>query len=91
MVNLPFLNRIAEGWLAQVIAGQPALFTIDNHYVAGGQGERILATALRLGWRGRTVRQFGLTDIPPCGQADEVLERLGLDVTGLAEAIGAGV
>ena len=91
VINLPFLNRIDEAWLKSTIAGRPALFTIDNHYISGGQGERILAAALKSGWQGRAVRQFGLTDVPPGGAPDEVLERLGLDPVSLAEEIGAAL
>jgi transketolase len=90
VVNLPFLNRIDEAWLAGMIKGLPALFTIDNHYVAGGQGEKILAAALRLGWSG-TARQFGLADVPPGGQPDEVLARLRLDAGSLAADIAAAL
>ena len=84
VVNLPFLNRIDEEWLAGAVADMPALFTIDNHYVNGGQGEKILAAALRCGWRGAVTGQFGLVDVPPGGAPDEVLAALGLDGASLA-------
>jgi transketolase len=84
VVNLPFLNRIDETWLPGAVAGMPALFTLDNHYVNGGQGEKVLAAALRIGWRGTSVRQFGLTDVPPGGAPDEVLAKLRLDAPSLA-------
>lgn len=86
VINLPFLNRIDEAWLAGVTSGMPALFTIDNHYINGGQGEKILAAALRTGWSGRT-RQFGLRDVPPGGAPDEVLQVLGLDSASLAQSM----
>lgn len=91
VINLPFLNRVDETWLKGVIDGQPALFTIDDHYVAGGQGEMILAAALRRGWHGRVVKQFGLTEIPPGGQPAEVLARLRLDDASLAEDIASAL
>lgn len=87
VINLPFLNRIDEAWLATAIAGMPAIITIDNHYVNGGQGEKVLASALRNGWSGGPVRQFGLVDVPPCGAADEVLRALRLDADSLATDI----
>jgi transketolase len=89
VVNLPFLNRIDEKWLAGVVKDMPALFTIDNHYVNGGQGEKVLAAALRAGWRGGAVRQFGLIDVPPGGAPDEVLAALGLDAASLARDMAA--
>jgi transketolase len=86
VVNLPFLNRIDTGWFAGVVAAAPAIFTVDNHYVAGGLGEKLLAAAATLGWRG-TVGQLGLRDVPPGGQPVEVLQALGLDANGLAAAM----
>jgi transketolase len=86
VVNLPFLNRIDAAWFGRVIAGAPAIFTIDNHYVAGGLGEKLLAATASAGWSGKT-HQFGLRDVPPGGQPTEVLEALGLDATSLATAM----
>ena len=90
VINLPFLNRIDAGWLAGVIAGQPAIFTLDNHYVEGGQGQKILATALMAGWQGK-AHMMGLHDVPPGGAADEVLQAVGLDVKGIAASMSANL
>ncbi len=89
VINLPFLNRVDEAWLAGVMKEMPALFTVDNHYVNGGQGEKVLAAALRAGWRGNVVRQFGLGAVPPGGAPDEVLAALGLDAASMAQAMAA--
>lgn len=83
VINLPFLNRIDEEWLENEIRHMPAIFTVDNHYMNGGQGEKLLACAATLGWSGR-ARQFGLSDVPPCGRPDEVLAALRLDARSLA-------
>lgn len=85
VINLPFLNRVDGEWLASVMKDQPALFTVDNHYVNGGQGEKVLAAALAGGWHGKVARQFGLFDVPPGGAPDEVLAKLGLDAASLAQ------
>src|SRR4029077_13580465 len=37
-VNLPWLNRIDEGWVAETLGRSPAVITLDNHYVTLGQG-----------------------------------------------------
>lgn len=88
VVNVPFLNRIDSGWLASIVKAAPVIATIDNHYIAGGLGEKLLAAAALAGWSGR-ARQFGLSGVPPGGQPAEVLERLGLDAKSLAGAIAA--
>jgi transketolase len=86
VIDLPWLNRIDDGWLAEAVAGSRLLVTLDDHYVEGGQGEKVLAALARAG-RALPVLQLGLHDVPPCGQPAEVLERLGLDAEAIARAV----
>lgn len=93
IVNLPWLNRIDLAWLRDAVAGIPWVFTLDNHYVVGGQGDmllRALCEADSLGGRLRT-RRFGVREIPVCGQNDEVLRAHGLDADSLCAQIAAAV
>jgi len=95
VINLPWLNLVDGEWLAAQIADVPRLFTLDDHYVSGGQGELIAAT---LAERGRVpvggVTRLGVRSIPACGQNDEVLRAHRLDAESLAadlaEAIAGG-
>jgi transketolase len=86
VVNMPWLNRVDEGWLRTVIGAHRAVFTLDNHYTAGGQGETIAAAVAALGL-GVPVHRFGLTEIPVSGTNDEVLRRHRLDAESLADAM----
>ena len=86
-VNLPWLNRIDEKWLASVASGRRAVFTLDNHYVAGGQGQMIAAAAAGIGLK-IPVHCFGLTEIPVSGTNDEVLRHHALDADSFAPAYG---
>jgi transketolase len=88
VVNLPWLNRIDPAWLRQVAGGRRTIFTLDNHYVEGGQGAMIAAACARLSL-GAQVRCFGVEDIPVSGTNDEVLRFHGLDAASLAEAMAA--
>jgi transketolase len=89
VVGLPWLNYVDRDWLATVAESTPALVTIDNHYVAGGQGQMLLATLATLGLkRAPRCLALGLEDIPPSGQNSEVLLRVGLDSSRIAERIG---
>jgi transketolase len=85
VINLPWLNLVEADWLAAQVEGTRALFTLDDHYVSGGQGELILA---RLAELGRplppVVRRFGVRTLPACGQNDEVLRAHRLDAESLA-------
>ena len=88
VVNLPWLNRVDPAWVAEAAKGRKLLVTLDDHYLEGGHGEKVLAALARSGAVIRTL-QLGLTAVPPSGQPGEVLERLGLDASGLATRISA--
>jgi len=89
VVNLPWLNRIDGDWLAETVGDARVLFTLDNHYVRGGQGEMIAAAvARRPDLRHVTVHSFGLEEIPACGGNEAVLAHHGLDSASLAARIG---
>ena len=88
LVNLPWLNRVDDGWLRETVRGFTRIITLDNHYVAGGQGEMIAAHLARLGIAAR-VQSLGVLDFPRCGQHDEVLRAHGLDADSLAAVFAA--
>lgn len=68
------------------------VFTLDDHYVQGGQGEMIAARLAELGRaEGLRVHRFGVRTIPACGQNDEVLRAHRLDGESLADDILAAV
>lgn len=88
VVNMPWLNRVDPDWIAGLAARMPALVTVDNHFVAGGQGEAILAALAKANVK-RMPRclVIGLEQVPPSGRNDEVLAALRLDAKGLADRI----
>jgi transketolase len=90
--NLPWLNRIDAEWLGSVACDYPWVFTLDNHYTIGGQGDLVLSTLASLDppFLGR-ARKLGVTEIPKCGTNDEVLAAHGLDAASLAESIRASL
>ena len=88
VVNLPWLNRVDRDWLRETGHGCRALFTLDNHYVDGGQGQMLLATLAELDLvPGVTARRFGVTRIPESGGDVEVLEAHALDAASLSAAM----
>ena len=88
LVNLPWLNRVDDDWLRETVRDFSKIVTLDNHYVAGGQGEMLAAHLARLGIAAR-VQSLGILDFPRCGQHDEVLRAHGLDADSLATAFAA--
>lgn len=83
LVNLPWLNRVDDDWLRETVRDFARIVTLDNHYVAGGQGEMLAARLSRLGISAR-VENLGVLDFPRCGQHDEVLRAHRLDAGSLA-------
>jgi transketolase len=91
VVNLPWLNQVDPEWLQTMVRGFTRIYTLDNHYVSGGQGQMIAAALARLGLaQGVELHLLGVTRIPECGQNDEVLRAHGLDAAGIAAAVLAG-
>ncbi len=87
VVNLPWLNHVDPHWLAQTVRGCRFIFTMDNHYIEGGQGS-ILAGALLEHVPGPyDFHRFGLTDVPAYGSPAEVLKAHGLDSASVAELV----
>ena len=86
VIDLPWLNRLDESWLRDTLGRFPAVLTLDNHYVALGQGTMIAAAAARVGLRAE-VRSLGLTDVPVCGSNAEVLAHHGLDAAGIVREV----
>ena len=88
VIDLPWLNRVDDEWLAAAVADVAAVFTLDNHYIDGGQGQMIAARIAGLGSDAKpTVTHLGLTDVPACGRDDEVIEFHGLDAWSIAASI----
>ena len=88
VVNLPWLNRVDADWVAGLAKGKRLLVTLDDHYLEGGQGEKVMAALARAGVAIPTLN-LGLSAVPPSGQPGEVLERLGLDAKGIAAGVQA--
>jgi len=83
VINLPWLNRLDDEWVARMLGAFSAIVTLDNHYVTLGQGVMIAAALARTGVRAE-IRSSGLIDVPACGSNIEVLAHHGLDAAGIA-------
>ncbi len=86
VIDLPWLNRIDDRWVAEVLGRCPLVVTLDNHYVALGQGVMIAAALARTRTNAEVV-SIGLTDVPVCGSNLEVLAHHGLDPASLARVV----
>lgn len=93
VMNFPWLNRIDEAWLAEVVRPYAVVMTIDDHYVSLGQGMQIRSALAASGVHPKVV-SLGIQEIPACGHNGEVLAYHKLNALALAEslreALGSG-
>ena len=82
IVNMPWLNRFDEAWLAQAIGPYEQVLVLEDHAPIGGLGD-----GLRRGLEGRSLIVFGVEGWPACGAPAEALRAHGLDGASLAERI----
>jgi transketolase len=89
VVALPWLRDVDGAWLAEVADGA-AIFCLDNHYLAGGQGDAVLAAlAADAPEAAARVHKIGVDSIPKSGENNEVLRAHGLDAESIAERVRA--
>ena len=88
VINMPWLNTVDMEWLRQTVEQYNIIFTLDNHYIHGGQGDFLLSKIgnLKLG-KPLYVEQFGLDGLPACGTNAEVLQYHGLDARSMSGKI----
>ena len=87
VVALPWLRGVDGAWLAD-LAGDALIVTLDNHYLAGGQGDAVLAAlAADAPEAAARVHKVGVTSVPKSGGNDEVLAAHGLDAAGIAAQV----
>jgi len=84
VVNLPWLNRIDGEWIREIVEGIGLVVTIDNHYIEGGQGERIAACLA--GTMSRVI-SIGVKGVAKCGRNEEVLKAHLLDCESIIDRI----
>jgi transketolase len=84
VVSLPWLRGVDGAWLAEVADGAP-IFCLDNHYVAGGQGDSVLAALVdNAPDAAGLAHKIGVEEVPKSGENNEVLAAHGLDGKGIA-------
>jgi transketolase len=88
IVDLPWLNRIDDDWVRDLLGRFSTIVTLDNQYVSMGQGTMVAAALARTRVNAQ-VMSVGLTDVPACGGNVEVLARHGLDGASIASYVAS--
>ena len=88
VMNFPWLNRFDEEWLRNAVKGYRMIVTLDDHYVALGQGMQIRSVLAALCPEPcPKIISLGIEEIPVCGHNAEVLKYHKLDFESIAERI----
>lgn len=87
VVNLPWLNAVDAEWLAEAVKDCHTVFTIDNHYLIGGQGDRIASVLAEIQDPRPLLRRLGVAGVPACGTNTEVLQIEKVEGEAIAAAI----
>jgi transketolase len=92
VINLPWLNYVDADWLLSSVENFKYIFTLDDHFEKGGQGE-MLACSLSEQNEATNFQlcRFGINKIPACGQNDEVLREHGIDAKGIADRVRVAI
>jgi 1-deoxy-D-xylulose-5-phosphate synthase len=86
LLNARFVKPLDEDWLERLARRAGALVTIEEHAVAGGFGESVVAALARRGLH-VPVRILGVGDeVIEHGKPAEILASLGLDAAGIERA-----
>jgi len=86
LVSLPWLNYIDEEWFDEISSNIETIYSIDNHYTIGGQGDRIANIISTKNINCKLVR-IGLNEIPKSGTNEEVLDFHNLNSNKIAITI----
>jgi transketolase len=88
VIDMPWLNRFDNAWLAEALARIPRIFVLEDHSTVGGLGDGLLNALVRSGLAtGRHFEKFGVDGYLACGTPQEALHFHGLDGTSLAQRI----
>jgi transketolase len=82
VLNMPWLNRVDDRWLRELVEPFEELFVVEDHAPVGSLGD-----SLRRALEGRPVTVFGVEGWPACGTPSEALRFHGLDGSSLADRI----
>ena len=79
LINLPFLNYVDNDWLSSTFKNQDYVFHFENHFEFGGQSQIITKVIAENNLNLKYFHKY-ISDIPPSGTNNEVLEKIGLSL-----------
>lgn len=88
VVNMPWLNRVDEKWLAEAMGDRTEIYVIEDHAPVGGLADSLLNNGKQAGlWQTRNLHKFAVEGYPACGTPQEALSFHRLDGATLASRV----
>ncbi len=88
VINMPWLNRIDDLWIADAISKVKNIFVIEDHSPTGALGDYLLNTLeSRSLLKGRRFHKFSVEGYPAWGTPQEVLRYHRLDAISLVKRV----
>ncbi len=88
ILNMPWLNRFDQAWLAELISSYSTVFVLEDHAGVGGLGDHLLNVFMEMDMlKDRRVVKFAVEGFPVCGTPAEALTFHRLDGMSLAKRV----
>jgi transketolase len=88
VINMPWLNRADDAWLARILVPHRKIFVLEDHCTVGGLADFLMPRIQQQGLlEGRSFNKFGVDGYPACGTPAEALCHHRLDGLSLANRI----
>jgi transketolase len=89
VINLPWLNAVDADWLTREVANAVVVVSLDNHYLVGGQGDRIASVLAHEAKPDRRFCRVALQSTPTGGTNAQVLGAHQMDAEAIAMNVQA--
>ena len=86
VVDLPWLDRVDAGWLAETVAGVRDVLVVEDHAPVGALGDTVRRALASLP-DAPALDVVGVEGWPACGTPAEALRHHALDGASLAERV----
>jgi transketolase len=87
VINLPWLNCLDFEWLSRELGQIVNIISMDNHYLIGGQGDRISELFSSHKFSGKKLHRIALQTVPNSGSNAECLLKYKMDSNGIIEKV----
>lgn len=87
VINCPWLNHINSTWLVGELGKIQTVVSLENHFLIGGQGDRICQALLMNFDKKFSFIHHGLSETPLCGSNSEILHAHNFEIRPLVSRV----